>query len=103
MSAGGTNSYGITAKVEGVTEIQAGSYVFMDMVHSIEGVDFEHSLTVLATVTSRPAKDRAIADAGVKCFADSKVMPMFTSKGIEVTSLSEEHRQHEAREAPTRR
>ena len=91
VSAGGTNSYSITAKVEGVTEIQAGSYVFMDAMHSIEGVDFEHSLTVLATVTSRPTKDRAIMDAGVKAFADSKVMPTCTTKGIEVTSLSEEH------------
>ncbi|MGA2664984.1 MAG: DSD1 family PLP-dependent enzyme [Nitrososphaerales archaeon] len=91
VSAGGTNSYAGTARAEGVTEIQAGSYVFMDVMHDIEGVDFEHSFTVLSTVTSRPARERAIIDAGVKCFSEMKTMPRSTAPGIEVTALSEEH------------
>lgn len=91
VSAGGTNTYSISAKVPGVTEIQAGSYVFMDVMHDLEGVDFDHSLTLLATVTSRPTNDRAIIDAGVKCFAGSPVMPRCTTPGIELTFLAEEH------------
>jgi D-serine deaminase-like pyridoxal phosphate-dependent protein len=90
VTAGGTNTYNITAKYEGVTEIQAGSYVFMDVEHDIEGLDFRHSLTVLSTVTSRGGEHRALMDAGMKCFGDA-TMPRPTRKGLEVVSLDEEH------------
>jgi D-serine deaminase-like pyridoxal phosphate-dependent protein len=91
VSAGGTNSYSIASKVPGVTEIQSGSYVFMDVMHDIEVVDFDHALTVLSTVTSRPKPDRAIVDAGVKCFEGFGNKPKSITPGIEVAYLSEEH------------
>lgn len=90
VSAGGTNTYNITAAFEGITEIQAGSYVFMDVEHDMEGLDFRHALTVLSTVTSRGGEHRALMDAGLKCFGDS-TMPRATRKGLKVVSLSEEH------------
>src|SRR6185369_730351 len=45
LSSGGTGTYGITGRHPAVTELQAGSYVFMDAFHGnlVEG--FEVSLT----------------------------------------------------------
>jgi D-serine deaminase-like pyridoxal phosphate-dependent protein len=93
VSAGGTNTYGIVSNIEGITELQAGSYVFMDGEHDVEGVreNFGHSLTVLSTVTSRPRNNWAIIDAGMKCFADSTMPKAKHGSVKEVAYLSEEH------------
>ncbi|HEX7472707.1 MAG TPA: alanine racemase, partial [Candidatus Limnocylindrales bacterium] len=64
-SAGGTATWDWTAAYPGVTEIQAGTYVVMDNFHGRMVGGFEHSLTVQATVISRP-RDRVIVDAGNK-------------------------------------
>ena len=62
VSVGGTGSYNIDAEVPGVTEIQPGSYVFMDSHYNKIGgkgredgafTDFGNSLIVLTTVISR--------------------------------------------------
>jgi D-serine deaminase-like pyridoxal phosphate-dependent protein len=50
VSAGGTGTYDITGNDPRVTEIQAGSYVFMDNFHGNLVPGFSHSLTVLGTV-----------------------------------------------------
>jgi D-serine deaminase-like pyridoxal phosphate-dependent protein len=65
VSAGGTATWDWTAQTPGVTEIQAGSYAVMDNFHAPMAADFEHALTVLATVISRPP-ERVIVDAGNK-------------------------------------
>ena len=65
VSAGGTATWDWTAQTPGVTEIQAGSYAVMDNFHAPKAADFEHALTVLATVISRPP-ERVILDAGNK-------------------------------------
>jgi 3-hydroxy-D-aspartate aldolase len=58
------------------TELQCGSYIFMDADYGRnrdrDGSPtkvFEPSLFVWATVMSRPAEDRAIVDAGLKALA----------------------------------
>jgi D-serine deaminase-like pyridoxal phosphate-dependent protein len=62
VSVGGTGSYNIDADDPGVTEIQPGSYVFMDSHYNKIGgktdqgtafTDFGNSLSVLTTVISR--------------------------------------------------
>jgi D-serine deaminase-like pyridoxal phosphate-dependent protein len=65
VSAGGTATWDWTAAFPGVTESQAGSYVVMDNFHGAMVGEFEHAVTVLATVISRPP-DRVIVDAGSK-------------------------------------
>lgn len=65
VSAGGTATWDWTASFPGVTESQAGSYVVMDNFHGAMVGDFEHALTVAATVISR-RPDRVILDAGSK-------------------------------------
>jgi len=66
ITAGGTGTAEFTPRF-GATEIQAGTYCVMDLLFKSRAMaDFEHAVTVLATVISRPTKDRAITDAGRK-------------------------------------
>ena len=56
------------------TELQPGSYIFMDADYHRNALapdehHFEQSLYVLATVMSAPVRERAIVDAGLKAFA----------------------------------
>ena len=68
-SAGGIATWNWTAAFPGITEIQAGTYVVMDNFHGQMVPDFEHSLTIQATVISRQS-DKVIVDAGNKSVAD---------------------------------
>src|SRR4051794_19353349 len=53
VAAGGLGTWDITGANERITEIHAGSYVFMDAFHRRLVPGFEPALTVLATVISR--------------------------------------------------
>jgi D-serine deaminase-like pyridoxal phosphate-dependent protein len=66
VSAGGTGTYYVTAYEPGITEIQAGGGVFGDVASQRWEVPTEPALFVRTTVTSRPAADRIIVDAGFK-------------------------------------
>ncbi len=68
------------------TEIQAGSYVFMDADYQRNALapdqhPFEQSLFVVATVMSTPARERAIVDAGLKAFAFDSGPPVVYGAG----------------------
>lgn len=65
VSAGGTATWNITGAMPGVTEVQAGGYIFMDL-HYRYCPDFDISLKMLCTVISRPTKNRAVVDCGHK-------------------------------------
>ena len=79
VSGGSTGTYNIDSELEGMTELQPGSYLFMDLDYRRIGsrgterfTDFEFALTVAATVVSRPEPAKAIIDAGFKAFATDK-------------------------------
>ena len=92
VSAAGTGTYNITGTVKGVTELQPGSYIFMDGDYLQVFKDFKPALHVLAQVTSRPAPDRAITDAGLKSISTDRGLPEPAGiSGATVKSLSEEH------------
>ena len=95
MSGGGTGTYAITGAYPEITEIQAGSYIFMDSTYGdVEriGDRFGYSLTVLATVVSRPNPSRIIVDAGLKVLAKEFGIPQpIGIEGLEMMGLSEEH------------
>ena len=92
VSAGGSNTYDLTGVVPGVTEIQAGSYVTMDDWNKQHGIDFEQAITVMTTVISVPAKDRAITDAGLKAISTDHGLPRVIGRsGVTVGGLNEEH------------
>ena len=92
VSAGGTSTYDITSTVPEVTEIQAGSYLFMDGEYVDQEMPFQPALTILTQVISRPTTDRAILDVGLKSIANDYGPPrVIGTEGAEFTKLSEEH------------
>ena len=72
------------------TEVQAGSYLFMDATYRQMGLRFENSLTVLATVVStRP--DLVVTDAGVKALGVDQGNPVCPALPGASVNMSEEH------------
>lgn len=94
MSGSSTGAYNIDSQLGGMTELQVGSYVFMDADYrGIGGQsgavydDFRPSLTVLSTVISKNHADIATIDAGIKSFAtDHDALPEVV--GIEGATYS---------------
>jgi D-serine deaminase-like pyridoxal phosphate-dependent protein len=81
VTGGSTGTYRIDASIDGVTELQPGSFIFMDMEYGMIGGpngteyrDFAQALTVVATVVSR-RPGLAIVDAGYKAFATDRPFP----------------------------
>ena len=74
FSGGGSGTYNIMHLVPGFTDIQVGSYLFMDMQYLAIGsesgdevyTDFAPSLTVLTTVLNDRFPERLTTDAGSK-------------------------------------
>ena len=68
VSVGSTPAAFVTTRQDGITEMRPGTYVFQDNTifrFGDHGPD-DCALRILATVTSRPAADRAILDTGSK-------------------------------------
>ena len=83
IGGAGTGTYENEAASGLYTELQPGSYIFMDADYARnKGADggpfdaFEHALFVYATVMSAPAPERRIVDAGHKALAVDSGMPM---------------------------
>lgn len=92
VSGGGTGTYNVTGAIEGITEIQAGSYALMDDAYLDLGLGFERAAWVLTTVISRPSSHLAIADGGLKAFAMDHGNPKLIGPGNgDVMFLSDEH------------
>ena len=92
LSGGGTGTYDITGRHPAVTELQAGSYAFMDAFHAGLTSDFEVSLTVAATVVARHG-DRVILDAGRKSIGVDYVTPPMLGHDYVARFYAEEHAQ----------
>ena len=90
LSAGGTGTYNITGRNPAVTELQAGSYVFMDAFHGNLVPGFEVSLTVLTSVLARHG-DTVIFDAGRKSIGIDFVSPPIQGYDYEALYYAEEH------------
>jgi D-serine deaminase-like pyridoxal phosphate-dependent protein len=92
VSGGGTGTYHITGDNTIWTEIQAGSYVFMDSVYSRSDLPFQNSLSILTTVIhKRPGV--AVTDAGLKsCSAENGPPTVKDRPNLRIAGgLSEEH------------
>ncbi len=76
VTTGGTGTAEICASCEGVTEVQPGSFVFMDTDYrNALGPVYSNALTILSTVISRPNSKRAVVDAGLKSLSIESGMP----------------------------
>jgi D-serine deaminase-like pyridoxal phosphate-dependent protein len=79
------------------TELQPGSYVFMDADYGRNALapdqhPFEQSLYVLAGVTSVPTPERAIVDAGLKALAFDAGPPLVhVARGMTYERAADEH------------
>jgi len=99
VTGAGTGSFAIEGASGVYTEIQAGSYAFMDAdyarVRTPEGTtpgSFEHAFFVLASVISVPGPGRAVGDAGLKAVAVDSGLPVAHGvPGAAVTGVSDEH------------
>jgi D-serine deaminase-like pyridoxal phosphate-dependent protein len=76
VSGGGSGDYTISAHRGVLTEIQAGGAVFCDATYAAWGALTRPSLFVRTMVTSRPAPDRIITDAGFKALPMWKRAPL---------------------------
>jgi D-serine deaminase-like pyridoxal phosphate-dependent protein len=90
ISGGGTGTYNITGIHPRVTELQAGSYVFMDAFHGELVPGFSIALTVLGTVISRQG-DRIVLDSGRKTIGSELGLPRLAGVPSTTVSIAEEH------------
>ena len=65
ISSGGTGTYDITGNIEGVDELQCGSYVLMDSSYKKIRPEFENARYVLATIISDQKESKTV-DVGLK-------------------------------------
>ena len=90
ISGGGTGTYGITGDNTIWTEIQAGSYLFMDLEYNKLCLKFEQALTVLATVIHKRG-GFAVTDAGMKTCPADQGLPQIKGYPEISVALNEEH------------
>jgi D-serine deaminase-like pyridoxal phosphate-dependent protein len=99
VSVGSTPTALSAMAVKGVTECRPGTYVYQDASQVSLGTCAleDCALTVLATVVSTPAPDRAVVDAGSKTLSSDPLRPTAGGHGwilgrqSRVQRLSEEH------------
>jgi D-serine deaminase-like pyridoxal phosphate-dependent protein len=83
LTGAGTGTFDVACTVSGITDLQVGSYLFMDREYrEIGGPDeaeifdpFESSLFVLTTAISQPTRKMITVDAGIKSLASDSVKP----------------------------
>ena len=86
-------TYDSTGVMEGVDEIQAGTYATMDRQYKRLAPEFEIALCVQVRVISRPDRNKAVLDVGVKGAGSEFGVPAIRDyPDVEISSfLSEEH------------
>lgn len=101
VSGGGTGSYHFEGNSGVYTELQCGSYAFMDAAYGrvldqdgkrIDESEFENALFILTSVMSHVKADRAICDAGLKVQSiDSGLPVVFGRNDVAYVHCSDEH------------
>jgi len=93
VSTGGTGTAEICARYPGITEVQPGSFIFLDTSYrAVLGTRYECALSILTSVISRPRPGEAVVDAGLKSlstdsgFAQPKAQP-----GMSYRPAGDEH------------
>lgn len=92
VSGGGTGTYQTAGTRTPLTEIQAGSYVFMDDTYRGVRPEFPPAISVFSTVVSRPVPERLVTDAGLKSMTSEFGWPKIVgAPSAKMEYLSEEH------------
>jgi len=92
VSGAGTGTFDIAGEFPGMTELEAGSYIFMDLTYGKVGLPFEQSLFVLSSVVSCPDEETVILDCGMKAVSVERECPRVVEyENLEILKLAEEH------------
>ena len=93
VTTGGTGTASICKDCPGITEVQPGSFVFMDTSYArCFGAEHELALTLLTTVISRPREHEAVVDAGLKSLStDSGPAEPKARPGLRYRPAGDEH------------
>jgi D-serine deaminase-like pyridoxal phosphate-dependent protein len=91
ISAGGTGTYDITGKIDGIDELQCGSYALMDSFYKTIRPEFKNARYILTTVIS--ARGGTIScDVGLKGMGSEYAMPDIVGHPeAKVLYVAEEH------------
>lgn len=99
FSGGGTGTYNIDHGVRGLTDVQVGSYIFMDAQYLAIGgesdaevySDFKPSLTIMTTVLNDQFAGHATTDAGAKACTINQPWPIIKdASGMRYQATSDE-------------
>lgn len=100
VSAGGTTTHDITGPIEGVTELQVGTYALMDASYEPYAPRFEPALTTLGSVISRHGR-RVVLDCGSKSVGISELeQARPRPSNLSLAALHEEHALIDADDGP---
>lgn len=96
VTGGGTGTALFDAASGVFTELQPGSYAFMDGDYGAmewgEVIGLQHALFLWSTVISTPAPGRVVLDAGLKSTTSESGLPqVFGQPGLRCTALNDEH------------
>ncbi|PWY86835.1 hypothetical protein BO70DRAFT_311661 [Aspergillus heteromorphus CBS 117.55] len=92
VTTGGTGTAEFCASVPGVTELQPGSFIFMDTDYrDAVGRFYSNSLTVLATVVSRQGRRQVTIDAGLKSLTTDSGLAECKDPRYSHRNLGDEH------------
>jgi D-serine deaminase-like pyridoxal phosphate-dependent protein len=91
VSGGSSSTYDVTGTIEGVDEVQAGSYALMDHTYRQFRPEFQCAATILTTVLSARAT-HAVTDVGLKGLGNDFGPPAIAGHSeAEVRYVAEEH------------
>ena len=92
VTTGGTGTAEFCAAVKGVTEVQPGSFLFMDTDYrNAVGTKYKNSLTILATVISKQGPKQITMDAGLKSLTTDSGLAECKTLGYTYGVLGDEH------------
>lgn len=98
LTGGGSGSVAIDLELGGLNELQPGSYVFMDSSYAGIAWDaagrpppFRPAVSILASVVSWPARDRAVVDAGWKSISCDSGPPVPKAPDFVFEFAGDEH------------
>ena len=92
VTTGGTGTAEFCATVEGVTEVQPGSFIFMDTDYrDAVGTFFSNSLTVLSTVLSKQGPRKVTIDAGLKSLTTDSGLAECKDARYKYAVMGDEH------------
>jgi len=100
FSGGGTGTYNMMAQFPGFTDVQVGSYLFMDRQYMVIGGvnneneydDFVPSLTVITTIINNNHPGRLITDSGAKSLTINRPTAMVIGEpGFSYSAGSDEY------------